>query len=109
VYSISSTAVPPPTIVGGEATEAVQVGGNFGNGPGTVVGAILEVNGILYMSAPDNAWAVDALDGTVIPKAMKKFDRVNLFNVSIWDGPPDRRGTGESACSIREGVLESLP
>jgi alcohol dehydrogenase (cytochrome c) len=66
VYSISSTAVAPPTIVGGEVSEAVQVGGNFGNGPGAVVGGILEVNGILYMSAPDNAWAVDAEDGTVI-------------------------------------------
>ena len=31
-----------------------------------VVGAILQVNGILYMSAPDNAWAMDARDGTVL-------------------------------------------
>ena len=28
--------------------------------------AILQVNGILYISAPDNAWAVDARDGTVL-------------------------------------------
>jgi alcohol dehydrogenase (cytochrome c) len=51
-----------PTIVGGEATEAIS-GGGF---PPRVGGAILQVNGILYMSAPDNAWAVDARDGTVI-------------------------------------------
>ncbi len=29
-------------------------------------GGILMVDGILYMSAPDNAWAVDARDGTVL-------------------------------------------
>jgi alcohol dehydrogenase (cytochrome c) len=28
-----------------------------------VKGSILQVNGILYLSTPDNAWAVDALDG----------------------------------------------
>jgi alcohol dehydrogenase (cytochrome c) len=28
-----------------------------------IKGSILEVNGILYVSAPDNAWAVDARDG----------------------------------------------
>src|SRR5579871_6113141 len=55
-----------PTIVGGVAAEAVQVGGIFGNGPGRVVGVILQVNGVLYMSAPDNAWAVDARSGRVL-------------------------------------------
>jgi alcohol dehydrogenase (cytochrome c) len=50
-----------PTVVGGEA--AVAVGSD--DTP-RVGGAILEVNGILYMSAPDNAWAVDARDGTVL-------------------------------------------
>jgi len=29
-------------------------------------GSILQVNGILYISSPDNAWAVDALDGHVL-------------------------------------------
>jgi alcohol dehydrogenase (cytochrome c) len=51
-----------PTIIGGEAKEPLA-GGVF---PPRVGGAILQVNGILYMSAPDNAWAVDARDGTVI-------------------------------------------
>jgi alcohol dehydrogenase (cytochrome c) len=53
-----------PTIVGGEAAEAVPVGG-AGAGP-RLSGAVLQVNGILYLSAPDNAYAVDAHDGTVL-------------------------------------------
>ncbi len=45
-------------IVGGEGS------GDLASGGGTSVkGSILEVNGILYMSTPDNAWAVDARDG----------------------------------------------
>ena len=55
---IGGSAPAPATIVGGEAATAVDVGGNT-----NVRGAILEVNGILYLSAPDNAWAVDARDG----------------------------------------------
>ena len=50
-----------PTIVGGEGPEPSA-------GPAAaprIGGAILQVNGILYISAPDNAWAVDARDGTV--------------------------------------------
>jgi alcohol dehydrogenase (cytochrome c) len=50
-----------PTIVGGEGT------GEFSAGTSAnVKGAILEVDGILYLSAPDNAWAVDARDGREI-------------------------------------------
>src|SRR5579871_1424708 len=48
-----------PTIVGGEAPDT----GGGAAGPPSVKGAVLEVNGILYISAPDNAWAVDARDG----------------------------------------------
>jgi alcohol dehydrogenase (cytochrome c) len=51
----------PPTIVGGEIDEAVPV-----RGAGKVSGGILQVNGILYVSEPDNAWAVDARDGSVL-------------------------------------------
>jgi alcohol dehydrogenase (cytochrome c) len=51
-----------PTIVGGEATGSVTIAGP----PPRVGGAMLQVNGILYMSAPDNAWAVDARDGVVL-------------------------------------------
>src|SRR5256885_14037272 len=47
-----------PTIVGG-------VGSGEYQGVG-IKGAILEVDGILYLSAPDNAWAIDARDGREI-------------------------------------------
>lgn len=57
----------PPQIVGGEAAAAVITGGLFSSGaPISVRGAILEVNGTLYASAPDNAWAIDARTGTVL-------------------------------------------
>ena len=46
------------TIVGGEGTL------DFGNG-GTpsVKGVVLQVDGTLYVTAPDNVWALDARDG----------------------------------------------
>lgn len=47
-----------PTIVGGEGTGEAAAGGGT-----NIKGAVLEVNGILYVSAPDNAWALDARDG----------------------------------------------
>jgi alcohol dehydrogenase (cytochrome c) len=46
------------TIIGGEGA------GEFAGV--TLKGAILQVNGVLYVSAPDNAWAVDARDGHVM-------------------------------------------
>src|SRR5262245_23987878 len=50
-----------PTIVGGEGS------GEFGAGAtANIKGAILQVNGVLYVSAPDNAWAMDARDGHVL-------------------------------------------
>jgi alcohol dehydrogenase (cytochrome c) len=53
----------PPTIIGGEGTDTgAAAGGGFGNGT-NVRASPLEVNGILYFSTPDNAWAVDARDG----------------------------------------------
>jgi alcohol dehydrogenase (cytochrome c) len=51
----------PPTIVGGEIDEPVPV-----RGAGRISGAVLQVNGILYVSVPDNAWAVDARDGSIL-------------------------------------------
>ena len=59
-FSFFSESVP--TTVGGEAA-APLAGGIF---PPRVGGAVLQVNGILYTSAPDNAWAVDARTGTVL-------------------------------------------
>jgi alcohol dehydrogenase (cytochrome c) len=48
----------PPTIIGGVGT------GEFTGG--TIKGAILQVDGVLYVSAPDNVWALDARDGREI-------------------------------------------
>jgi alcohol dehydrogenase (cytochrome c) len=45
-------------IVGGEGTGDLAAGGGT-----TIKGSILEVNGVLYVSTPDNAWAIDARDG----------------------------------------------
>jgi alcohol dehydrogenase (cytochrome c) len=44
--------------IGGEGTGEVVVGGGV-----SVKGSILEVDGVLYVSAPDHAWAIDAHDG----------------------------------------------
>src|SRR5947209_13209197 len=49
---------PPPTIIGGEGSME-PAGTGFGSGT-DIRCSILEVNGILYLSTPDNAWAVDA-------------------------------------------------
>ena len=48
---------PTPLIVGGEGTGQLNVGG------GTIKASVLAVDGTLYYSMPDNAWAVDARDG----------------------------------------------
>jgi alcohol dehydrogenase (cytochrome c) len=45
-------------IVGGEGT-----GEFFSPGPGTIKASALMVDGTIYVSTPDNAWAVDARDG----------------------------------------------
>ena len=44
--------------IGGEGTGDVVVGDAL-----SVKGSILAVNGVLYVSAPDHAWAIDAHDG----------------------------------------------
>jgi len=49
---------PAPLIVGGEGPGDINVGG------GSIKASVLEVEGILYFTMPDNAWAVDARDGT---------------------------------------------
>jgi len=53
-----------PTIIGGEGAGVLGTGG-FG-GATTIRASVLQVNGILYVSMPDNAWAADARDGHVI-------------------------------------------
>jgi alcohol dehydrogenase (cytochrome c) len=56
----SRTATPggPAQNVGGEGSGDVVVAGNV-----NVKGAVLEVNDILYVTAPDNVWALDGHDG----------------------------------------------
>ena len=46
----------PAVIVGGEGTAEV-------NGQAAIRGALLQVDGVLYVTTPDNAWALDARDG----------------------------------------------
>jgi len=48
----------PDLIVAGEADGSVTVAG-----PTQIKGAILQVNGVLYVTTPDNTWALDANDG----------------------------------------------
>ena len=50
-----------PTIVGGLGNGDLNAGG-----PARIGGGILMVNGVLYMTSPDNVWAVDARDGSII-------------------------------------------
>jgi alcohol dehydrogenase (cytochrome c) len=47
-------------IVGGVAATESAMGGGGGT---SIRAAVLQVNGILYFSTPDNAWAMDARDG----------------------------------------------
>lgn len=49
------------TIVGGEA--AGDIGANI---PVVIKGAVLAVNDVLYVTAPDNVWALDARDGRIM-------------------------------------------
>ena len=49
----------PPVIVGGEGTAVY-------GGATTVKGSILAVDGVLYVTAPDNVWALDAHDGHLL-------------------------------------------
>jgi alcohol dehydrogenase (cytochrome c) len=46
-----------PIIVGGEGS------GDLAQGGGSIKASVLEVDGVLYLTMPDNAWAVDARTG----------------------------------------------
>src|SRR5688500_698206 len=50
-----------PMIVGGEGSGEFAAGGGV-----TLKGGVLAVNDILYVTAPDNVWAMDARDGRVL-------------------------------------------
>jgi alcohol dehydrogenase (cytochrome c) len=47
----------PSTITGGVAENPVNIPGSTSGSP-RLSGSILQVNGILYISSPDNAWAM---------------------------------------------------
>jgi alcohol dehydrogenase (cytochrome c) len=54
-------SAPAPIVVGGLGT------GEANNcGPARLGGGILFVDGTIYASSPDNVWAIDARDGTVL-------------------------------------------
>ena len=57
----SNRAGGPTVTIGGEGTGEVVVAGAT-----TVKGAVLEVEGVLYVTAPDNVWALDAHDGHTV-------------------------------------------
>ena len=54
-------AAAHPLVVGGEGTGEFNTGG-----AAAIRGSILMVDGVLYATSPDNIWAVDARDGTII-------------------------------------------
>jgi alcohol dehydrogenase (cytochrome c) len=56
-----TTPAEAPMIIGGEAVGETPVFGST-----NIRASILEVDGVLYFSTPDNAWAVDARDGHVL-------------------------------------------
>src|SRR2546430_5693226 len=58
---------PPaaPPISGGVAENPVNIPGSTSGSP-RLSGSILQVNGVLYVTSPDNAWAMDALDGHIL-------------------------------------------
>ena len=47
----------PPVIVGGEGPGNIIIRG------GSIKGSALAVDGVLYVTMPDNGWAIDARDG----------------------------------------------
>ena len=57
------TAVP--TIIGGEGTGELN---DSGGRSARIVGSVLAVDGVLYATTPDNAWAIDARDGRLLWK-----------------------------------------
>ena len=53
----------PPTIIGGEGTGEMAANPFGGT---SIKASVLQVDGVLYFSTPDNAWAADARDGHVL-------------------------------------------
>src|SRR6202022_3518682 len=60
-FAAKVTGGPAATFTGGEGDGSVTVGGAT-----QIKGAVLSVNGVLYVTSPDNVWALDAHDGKEI-------------------------------------------
>jgi alcohol dehydrogenase (cytochrome c) len=72
----------PPVIVAGEGKA------NF-NTPANIKGAILQIDGVLYVSTPDNAWALDARDGHEIWHyywRTKGGTHIGNRGMAMWNG-----------------------
>ena len=91
-------------LVGGEGDGVLSFGG--GN---NIKGAVLQVDGTLYFSTPDNAWAVDARDGRVA----LLFDKPSLrtkstFTIAVRElGGDVIDPSAEVALGSRETVTET--
>jgi alcohol dehydrogenase (cytochrome c) len=72
----------PPVIVAGEGKA------DF-NTPANIKGAILQIDGVLYVSTPDNAWALDARDGHEIWHyywRTKGGTHIGNRGMAMWNG-----------------------
>ena len=62
-----SRVTPGPGNPGGPGRSNIIIGDNgptsFFYAGGTIKGSVLAVDGVLYVTTPDNAWAIDARDG----------------------------------------------
>ena len=61
VFGDGRGGASPNYIIGGEGTGEYPAGG-----PPTIKASALMVDGTIYLTAPDNAWAIDARDGRVL-------------------------------------------
>ncbi|HEX4772310.1 MAG TPA: acido-empty-quinoprotein group A [Bryobacteraceae bacterium] len=72
-----------PTIVGGEGPGDINIHG------GTIKASALMVDGTLYFTMPDNAWAVDARDGHILWHYFWKTKggtHIGNRGVGMWHG-----------------------
>ena len=93
-------------IIGGEGTGDLAIGG------GSIKGSVLEVDGTLYFTTPDNAWAVDARDGHELwhyfwkTKGGTHIGNRGLGDVEQLSVHGDaRRLPGLARCQDRQGAL----
>ena len=61
---VPAVRVDPRALRSSSAEKAAAT--SLSRGATTIKGSILAVNGVLYVTAPDNVWALDAHDGHVL-------------------------------------------